>query len=144
MAQAKSGDVVKVHYTGTLDDGTIFDTSTDREPLEFKIGDGQLIPAFEEAVVGMEVGESKTAKLTADEAYGQHRDDMMITVPKNELPADLDPNVGDMLQMIESTGNRILVTVVEISESSITLDANHPLAGKNLTFDIELKEILQG
>jgi len=140
-ATAKTGDVVRVHYTGKLADGTVFDTSAGSEPLEFTLGEGKVIPGFEEAVTGMQVGESKTVTIPADEAYGQRRDDMVFKVERDDLPADIDPEVGMQLQMNQGDGSIAIVTITEVSETTITLDANHPLAGQDLIFDIELVEI---
>ena len=141
MAQAKKGDTVKVHYTGKLEDGTVFDTSIERDPLQFTIGEGQVIPGFEQAVVGMNPGESKTTKVPADKAYGPHRKEMVLAVDRNQFPVDLKPKIGQQLQSRQADGRTIRVTVTDVSESSVTLDANHPLAGKDLTFDIQLVEI---
>ena len=141
MAQAKTGDTVKVHYTGKLEDGTVFDTSNNRDPLQFTIGENQIIPGFEEAVVGMKPGESRTAKIPTDKAYGPHRKEMVMVVNRNQFPADMEPKVDQQLQIRQDDGGRIVVTVTEVSESSVTLDANHPLAGKDMTFDIQLMEI---
>ncbi|MFO0793058.1 MAG: peptidylprolyl isomerase [Candidatus Brocadiaceae bacterium] len=138
MAQAKHGDIVKVHYTGKLDDGTIFDSSQDREPLEFTIGGGEIIPGFEHAVIGMKSGELKTIKILADEAYGQYREEMIMVVDRNGFPNDLKLGLGLQLQMRHESGQIVPVTVIDISDSDVTLDANHPLAGENLTFDITL------
>ncbi|MCS7313958.1 MAG: peptidylprolyl isomerase [Bryobacterales bacterium] len=143
MAQAKFGDTVRVHYTGRLDDGTVFDSSLRSGPLEFTIGDGQLIPGFENAVIGMTPGETKTQKIPAEDAYGPHADFLVIEVDRRRVPPDLDPKVGDRLQLQHPDGRVTPVLVTAVTESSITLDANHPLAGKDLTFDIELLEILQ-
>ena len=140
-AQAKDGDTVKVHYTGKLEDGTVFDTSIERDPLQFTIGEGQLIPGFEQAVVGMSPGESKTVEIPADEAYGPYREELVMVVDRDQLPEDLQPEVGQQLQIRQPDGQTILVKVIDVSESSVTLDANHPLAGKDLTFDIELVEV---
>lgn len=142
MAQAKHGDTVKVHYTGKLEDGTVFDTSIDRDPLQFTIGKGQMIPGFEQAVLGMNPGESKTIRIPTDEAYGTRREEMVMVVDRNQLPADLNPEVGQQLQNRQPDGQTIVVTVTEVSESSVTVDANHPLAGKDLTFDIQLVEVV--
>ncbi|MCW3129649.1 MAG: peptidylprolyl isomerase [Methanophagales archaeon] len=142
MAQAKPGDTVKVHYTGKLEDGTVFDTSADRDPLQFTIGEGQIIPGFEQAVVGMNPGESKTIKVLTNDAYGPHREDMVLVVDRNQLPVDLIPEVGQQLQSRQPDGQIIVVTVIAVSESTVTVDANHPLAGKDLTFDIQLVEIV--
>jgi peptidylprolyl isomerase len=141
MAQAKQGDTVKVHYTGRLDDGKVFDSSASREPLQFTIGTGQVISGFEEGVVGMAPGDSKTVNIPADQAYGSHREDMTVQVPRKQLPEDMTPEVGDQLQMRSQTGQPVLVTITNIDEEAIELDANHPLAGEDLTFDIELVEI---
>ncbi len=142
MAEAKQGDTVKVHYTGKLDDGTVFDTSAEREPLQFTIGQGQIIPGFEEAVVGMSEGESKTTQIPSDAAYGPHRDEMIVEVDRSQFPPNLDPEVGQQLQIRQPDGQAIVVTVTDLSDESATLDANHPLAGKDLTFDIELVQVV--
>jgi peptidylprolyl isomerase len=139
---ASNGDVVRVDYTGTLEDGTVFDTSLGREPIEFTLGAGEMIPGFEEAVLGMEIGETKTFTIPPEEAYGPRYDELIMEVPLSDLPEGLDPEVGQQLQSTRSDGQMIIVTVVEISETSITVDANHPLAGKDLTFEIELVSIL--
>jgi FKBP-type peptidyl-prolyl cis-trans isomerase 2 len=141
IQQAKTGDTVKVHYTGRLQDGTVFDTSVGSEPLEFTLGQGQIIPGFEQAVIGMQVGESKTVTIPADQAYGPHRDDMVLEVERDKLPADIDPRVGMQLQMNQGDGGIIIVTITDVSETTVKIDANHPLAGQDLTFDIELVEI---
>ncbi len=140
-AQAEDGDTVKVHYTGKLEDGTVFDTSIGGDPLQFTIGDGQLIPGFEQAVVGMRPGESKTVKIPADDAYGPYHEELVIVIDRDQFPEDLQPEIGQQLQIRQADGQIIPVTVIDVSESSVTLDANHPLAGKDLTFDIELVEI---
>jgi peptidylprolyl isomerase len=142
MVQAKNGDTVKVHYTGKLDDDTIFDTSAEREPLQFKIGEGQLIQDFELAVVGMSPGESKTVQIPSENAYGPHHEEMIMVVDRNEFPENLEPKVDQRLQVQKSDGQVFAVTVTAVSESKVTLDANHPLAGKDLTFDIQLTEIV--
>jgi len=141
MAKAKNGDTVKVHYTGKLDDGTVFDSSLDREPLSFTLGEGQLIPGFEAAVIGMEVGDSTTAKIPSAEAYGPVKEDMIARIGKDQLPDGLNPEVGQKLQVPQNNGQVLIVTITDVDESHITLDANHPLAGKDLTFDIELVEV---
>ena len=141
MAKAKSGDRVKVHYTGSLDDGTVFDASANRPPLEFTIGEGQLIAGFEQAVIGMNPGESKKVKIPVKDAYGPHSDEMVLVADRKELPEGLDPEVGQMLQMLEPDGGRIILRVTGVTDTSVTLDANHPLAGCDLNFDIELVEI---
>lgn len=141
MAQAQQGNTVKVHYTGKLDDGSVFDSSANRDPIEFTIGEGRVIPGFENGIVGMNTGESKTISIPADQAYGPHREDMVVAVDKKHLPPDLEAEVGDQLQMRQSDGQPVVVTVADINDESITLDANHPLAGKDLTFDVELVEV---
>jgi peptidylprolyl isomerase len=141
MTQAKYGDTVKVHYTGKLDDGTIFDSSFDSDPLEFTIGEGHVIQGFEQAVVGMDLNETKTVKIPVDKAYGPRRDDLVVVVNRSQLPADLEPEIGEQLEGRQPDGNIVVATVVDVSESSVTLDANHPLTGKDLTFDIQLVEI---
>ena len=123
------------------EDGTVFDTSENREPLEFTLGEGNVIPGFEKAVQGMEEGESKTATIPTDEAYGQRRDDLVLSVSKEQLPADLDPQVGQRLQMQAGDGQTFQVVISEVEDESVEVDANHPLAGEDLTFDIELVEI---
>ena len=142
MAQAKQGDTVKVHYTGKFEDGTVFDTSIDREPLEFTIGEGQLIPGFEKAVVGMEPGQARTTEVPAEEAYGPYNEDMLLVVEKDQFPTDVDPQVDQQLQVRQADGSTFVVRVTDVSDSEVTLDANHPLAGEDLTFEIELLEIV--
>ena len=142
MAQGEDSNTVKVHYTGKFEDGTVFDTSADRDPLEFTIGRGQLIPGFEQAVIGMSPGESKTVNIPADEAYGQHNAEMLTEVDRSQFPADLNPEVCQQLQLNRPDGQTVVVTVASVSESTVTLDANHPLAGKDLIFDIQLVAIL--
>ncbi len=141
MTQAKSGDSVKIKYTGRLTDGTVFDSSEGREPLSFTIGGGEVIPGFEEAVSGMEVGESKNVTIPMDKAYGPRVDQLVIDVPRSQVPPDLEPEVDQRLQMSGPNGENVVVKVVDVSEESIKLDANPPLAGEDLNFDIELVEI---
>ena len=140
-AIAKTGDTVKVHYTGTLDDGTVFDTSVGKEPLEFTLGQGLVIPGFEQAIIGMKIGESKTVNIPADEAYGQPSDDMITEFNRFELPEDIDPVVGMRLQMTGPDGSSIIAIITQVTEATVTLDANYPLAGEDLTFEIELVAI---
>lgn len=141
MTQAKAGDTVKIHYTGTLDDGTQFDSSAGREPLEFELGSGQVIPGFDKAVEGMAVGEEKSVNIEPEDAYGPRHDQMVQEVPKDALPDDLEPEIGMGLQAQGPDGQLINLTVTEVADESITVDGNHPLAGKALNFAIELVEI---
>jgi FKBP-type peptidyl-prolyl cis-trans isomerase 2 len=142
MAQAKNGDLVKVHYTGKLTDGSIFDSSANRDPMEFTLGQGQLISGFENAVRGMEEGQSTTVTIPSAEAYGSHDQNLIYEVDKAKLPDTLEPEVGQKLESVQQDGQRVLVEVINISDNSVTIDANHPLAGKDLIFDIELTKIL--
>ncbi|UZD24309.1 peptidylprolyl isomerase [Algoriphagus halophytocola] len=139
--QAKKGDAVQVHYTGKLEDGSVFDTSANREPLGFTLGDGNMIKGFDTAVDGMAIGDKKTVTIPAAEAYGERRDDMMIDVPIEQVPADIKPEVGMQLTLQGGNGQPMPVTVTDIDEKKITLDANHQLAGKDLIFDIELVKV---
>jgi len=142
LSKVKEGDTVKVHYTGKLEDGSVFDSSREREPLEFKLGEGKLIPGFEKAVVGLSEGESTTVDINSDDAYGERRDDLVIEVSKSDLPEEIDPQVGLQLQMQQRDSEQTIpVQITKIGDDFVTLDANHPLAGKDLTFDIELVEI---
>lgn len=140
MEQAKSGDTVKVHYTGKLDDGTVFDSSRGREPLEFTLGAGQVIPGFEEAVTGMTPGDEKTVTIPSGEAYGPRRDEMVVTVGRDQFPDHIDPQPGQQLQVVQE-GQTMVVTIQDVSEEGVVLDANHPLAGRDLTFELRLEGI---
>jgi peptidylprolyl isomerase len=140
MIKAKNGNSVKVHYTGKLEDGTVFDTSLRRDPLEFKLGEGQIIPGFEQAVEGMSKGEKKTAKIPADEAYGAYDKEKVHVVDRSRFPADV--HIGQKFQISPPDNEPNLVTVTAVSEEKVTIDGNHPLAGQNLTFDIQLVEVL--
>jgi FKBP-type peptidyl-prolyl cis-trans isomerase 2 len=142
MAQARQGDTVKVHYTGKLHDGTVFDSSVEREPLEFTLGQKQLISGFEEAVIGMVPGDSLTVDIPAEKAYGARHDEAVMVIERDRLPEHLNPEVDQQLQMVQENGQTFLVRVIDLSESTITLDANHPLAGQELTFNIELIDIV--
>ncbi len=142
MANIKEGDTVKVHYTGKIADGTVFDSSKEREPLEFKIGEGKLIPGFEKAVVGMNEGDTNTVTIPVQEAYGEKRDDMVVDVEKSQIPEDIDPEVGQQLQIQQQDGGAIPVVITDVTGDSVKLDANHPLAGQELTFEIEVVEVL--
>lgn len=141
MATAEKGSTVKVHYTGKLEDGTIFDSSKERGPLEFTIGEGTVIPGFEAAVIGMQPGESKSATLLPEDAYGERRSDRLLTVDREQLPDDMDPEVGQQIELKQPDGRKVPVTVARVSDSDVTLDANHPLAGRELAFEMELVEI---
>jgi peptidylprolyl isomerase len=140
MAQAKSGDTVRVHYTGTMADGEVFDSSEGHDPLQFTLGEGSVIQGFDDAVTGMQVGEEKTVTIPADEAYGPQRDEMLLRVPRGEFPPDLEVEVGQQLQMAQGD-NVFVVTVRQVEEDVVVLDANHPLAGKDLTFKLHLVDI---
>ena len=142
MAQAKQGDTVQVHYTGELSDGTVFDSSQGRGPLQFTIGQGPMIAGFQDAVVGMYPGESKTAQVPAEQAYGPRDETLVLAFSRDKMQEDLDLEIGDRLQVRRKDGNLVNVTVTEISASDVTMDGNHPLAGQDLTFEIELIEIL--
>jgi peptidylprolyl isomerase len=141
MAQAKEGDTVKVHYTGTLSDDTEFDSSRGGDPLEFTIGKNMVIPGFENGVRGMNVGESKKVSIPADEAYGPYNDNLVAVVPRSQVPPDMELEVGMPLQVRSAEGQVARAIVRELTDTEITLDLNHPLAGQDLTFQIELVEI---
>ena len=141
MEKVKSGDNVKVHYHGKLQDGTTFDSSEGREPLEFTAGTGQVIKGFDNAVIDMAPGEKKTVHIPVDEAYGPRNEDMMMEYPISEFPADMNPEPGLQLHMSDNTGNVFPVTIVEVLDEVVILDANPPLAGKDLIFEIELVAI---
>ena len=138
---AASGDLVSVHYSGRLDDGTPFDSSRGREPLAFTLGAGQVVAGFDAAVDGMEVGETKTVRLPAEQAYGARRDDLVLSVPRQALPDGPAPEVGQQVEVGMQGGGAITATVVEVTDEALTLDANHALAGQALTFDLELVEV---
>lgn len=142
MAQAERGHIVQVHYTGRLADGTTFDSSAQHEPIEFTLGQGEIIPGFEDAVLGMNPGESKTETIPSDQAYGPHKPEMVIAVERQQLPADIQPHVGQRLQMTQPSGEGVPVVVTEVTEAQVLLDANHPLAGQDLIFDITLVAIV--
>lgn len=142
MSQAKTGDTVHVHYTGKLDDGTEFDSSAGREPLEFAVGGGQVIAGFDKAVEGMTAGDTKAVRIPADEAYGSHHDQLVQEVPRSALPDEIEPVVGMRLQTPGPEGQAIQLVVTAVSPDSVTVDGNHPLAGEALNFDIELIKIV--
>jgi peptidylprolyl isomerase len=142
VAEAKSGDTVRIHYTGTLADGSTFDSSVGRDPLEFTLGSGQVVPGFDKAVDGMSVGEEKTTVIAPEDAYGESHEGNVQAFPRAKFPADIPLEIGTQLQMSMPDGQPIMVTITEVSEDEVKLDANHPLAGKELTFSIELVEIV--
>ncbi len=141
MSTVKANDTIKVHYTGKLNDGRVFDSSVDREPLEFTLGQGQLIPGFEKGVIDMAVNEKKTVNIPSAEAYGERREEMMQEVPKSQLPPEIKPEVGMGLVSQTPEGQEMRLTVAEVKDESIVVDANHPLAGEDLIFEIEVLEI---
>ncbi len=141
MSKAETGNSVAVHYTGKLEDGTVFDSSENREPLSFKIGEGQMIKGFENAVMGMGIGEKTTVSLEPTEAYGERSEERVLKVPKTEVPQDIPTEIGTQLSINQSNGQQIPAIITDADAESITLDANHPLAGKKLIFDIEMVEI---
>jgi len=142
MTQAKNGDTVRVHYTGKLADASVFDSSSAKEPLEFTIGSGEIIPGFEQAVIGMQPGEMKTSTVEAEQAYGPYQPELLIEVRRSQFPADISPEVGQQLQIRQADGQEAIVTIADIVGSNVRLDANHPLAGQDLIFEIELVEIM--
>ena len=142
MAQVKDGDKVRVHYHGKLRSGETFDSSQGREPLEFTVGSGQVIKGFDNGVMGMNVGDKKTVEIPVGDAYGEKSEEMVIEFPKNQFPPDMNPEAGMQLMMNNGQGQSFPVTVTEVKEESVILDANHPLAGQDLIFDLELVEIV--
>lgn len=140
MQSAKPGDTVLVHYSGRLSDGEEFDSSRGREPLRFTIGSGDVIAGFDEAVTGMKVGEEKQIIIPADQAYGQHRDELVMHVGRDRFPEDYDPRIGEQVQL-EADGQQFVVTVTDMNDEQVTLDGNHPLAGQPLTFELRLVDI---
>ncbi|MEM1117483.1 MAG: peptidylprolyl isomerase [Bacteroidota bacterium] len=136
-----AGDRVLIHYTGRLDDGTVFDSSEGREPLAFTLGSGEVVPGFDRAATGLEVGESKTVRMEPADAYGERRDDMILAVPHDAFPDGVAPEVGQRLQLGLQGGGALDAAVVDVSPEAVTLDANHPLAGEALTFDVTLVDI---
>ncbi len=142
MSEAKTGDTVRIHYTGTLSDGSTFDSSQGRDPLEFQLGTGQVIPGFDKAVTGMTVGEAQKVEIPADDAYGPHDPANQQPFPRDKVPDGTPLDIGTRLQTSGPEGQPIMVTVAEVTDEHVVLDANHPLAGKDLTFEIELVEIV--
>lgn len=143
MSQVSSGDVVRIHYTGRLPDGTQFDSSSGREPLEFKVGGGQIIPGLDRQIEGMAVGESGTLTIPADEAYGPRDENQIQTVSRTAIPPEIELSLGTNLQATTQDGGQIALTVVDLTEEEVTVDANHPLAGQDLIFDVEVVEIVE-
>ena len=143
MVQAKKGSVVKVHYTGKFEDGTVFDTSVGREPLEFVVGSREVILGFDEAIEGMSPGGSKAVNISSEKGYGPHLVELVIEIARENLPEEVEPMVGQAIQIGESHDKMLQVTVIEVTDSNVVLDANHPLAGKNLIFEIELLDIVE-
>jgi len=141
MVQAKKGDSVKVHYTGTLSDGSVFDSSDGRDPIGFEIGKSEVIPGFEDGVTGMTVGDKKSVSIPAAEAYGEHDERLIIEMPRNQLPAEVEPEIGQQFQLRQGE-QEFVVAICAVGEDNVSFDANHPLAGKDLTFDLELVEIV--
>ncbi|MBV0912712.1 FKBP-type peptidyl-prolyl cis-trans isomerase [Anianabacter salinae] len=142
MTQVKAGDKVRMHYTGTLEDGTTFDSSAGREPLEFTVGSGEIIPGLDNAVPGMVPGDTKKVTVPPTEAYGEHDPARAQTVPRDQIPDHIPTEVGTQLQLQTPDGQTVPVVVADVNEAEVTLDANHPLAGKALVFDVELVEIV--
>lgn len=142
MSQVKHGDEVKLHYTCRLEDGEILESSMNSEPVQVKIGEGCIIPGFEQALIGMNPGELKTTEILAKDAYGSYNKELIFEVDRKRFPINLDPKIGQKLEIKQMNGEKILVFIANISNLSITLDANHPLAGKDLIFDIKLVEIV--
>lgn len=141
MTQVKPGDKVRIHYTGTLSDGTTFDSSEGRDPLEFTVGSGEIIPGLDSALPGMAAGESKTVEIPCAEAYGEHNPEARQAIPRAQVPDNIPLEVGTRLQLQTPEGQVMPVTVAEVTDEAVVLDANHPLAGKDLTFAIELVSI---
>jgi FKBP-type peptidyl-prolyl cis-trans isomerase 2 len=141
MQQVKQGDKVKVHYHGRLTDGTTFDSSEGRSPLEFEVGSGAVIPGFDNGVMGMSIGDKKTINIPADEAYGQRVAELVMDFPKDRFPEEMEPEVGMQLMMNNGAGQQFPVVVVDVKDDTVTLDANHQLAGQDLVFDLELVDI---
>jgi peptidylprolyl isomerase len=141
MTHATAGKTVRIHYTGTLDDGSVFDSSEGRDPLEFKLGSGQIIPGLDRAIDGMATGEKKSVTIAASEAYGEYQPDARQEVPREQIPAEIPLDLGTMLNMQTPDGRQIPVQVADVTEETVTLDANHPLAGKALTFAVEVVSV---
>jgi peptidylprolyl isomerase len=141
MTQAKKGDQISIHYTGKLSDGTVFDSSVDSKPLAFTLGEGELIEGFEEAVYGMAEGERKSVNIPPEKAYGDRNEEMVVDVPRSQFPDDIDPEIGQQLQIQNEEKEEMLVYISKVTDDIVTLDANPPLAGEDLTFELELVSI---
>ncbi|MCG8547150.1 MAG: peptidylprolyl isomerase [Alphaproteobacteria bacterium] len=142
MVQANNGDTVQIHYTGKLKDGTAFDTSDGRDPLQITIGENTLMPKLEEAIVGMTLGDTKTVELAAADAFGPRQPDAVQTVERSAIPDDVNLTVGNRLEAVTQDGQTMILTVLEVDDATVTLDSNHPLAGEDLTFEVELVAIV--
>ncbi|RXK80335.1 peptidylprolyl isomerase [Chlorobaculum sp. 24CR] len=142
MAQVKKGDKVLVHYTGTYEDGTVFDSSAERDPLEVTVGSGMVIQGFDRALVDMEPGQKKTVNIPVDEAYGPRAEELIAEIKREQVPADIPLEVGQQLQLSLADGGEAIVLIVDLTDTTVTLDANHPMAGLDLNFELELVEIL--
>ena len=142
MTTAKKGDAIKVHYSGRLEDGTSFDSSRGGDPLALTLGKGEVIPGFDQAIEGMSLGESKTVTIPAEQAYGPRIDELVVVLERKDMPEDIDLSIGRQLEVTQEEGESFVVEVTSLSDTTVTLDANHPLAGKDLIFDIELVEIV--
>jgi len=140
---AKPGDTVAVHYTGKLDDGSVFDSSRDREPIQFVLGQRRVIAGFDKAIAGMSPGETKTANVPAEDAYGPHQPELVVEFTRDRIPPEIEPEVGQELQVQTTAGKALPAVVIDASDTAVTLDANHPLAGKDLTFEIELVDVVE-
>ena len=141
MKEAEVGDLVSVHYTGKLKNGEVFDSSKERDPLEFTVGNKEMLAGFEDGVVGMKPGESKSVTLEPENAFGGRREDLLLKLPKKEFPQNITPSVGLQLRLSNAEGNEMTVVITEVGEDSVTLDGNHPLSGQTVIFDIELLEV---
>lgn len=142
MTQVNTGDTVRIHYSGKLKDGTLFDTSEGRDPVELKVGDNQFIPVIETSVVGMSVGDQATVEIAAEDAFGPHRPEAVQTLERTQIPEGVDLAVGAQVQATTPEGQQLVLKIVELDDTSVTLDGNHPLAGEDLVFEIELVEIV--
>ncbi|MFC1516434.1 peptidylprolyl isomerase [Thermodesulfobacteriota bacterium] len=141
MGQVKNGNTVKIHFTGKLENGEVFDTSLEREPMEFQVGNGDVMQGLEEGIVGMALGDTKTIEIRPEQGFGARHEDLVVEVVKTLLPESVTPEVGQQLQVSKAEGETIVVTIIDMDDDTVTLDANHPLAGHTLIFDVELVEV---